>query len=404
MAKISLPYGQQEIDFEYDPNQWEALAAPASDLKVVSKNDILVALANPIDGQPLEEIVDVGEQVLIVVSDKTRATASDRVVPLLVGRLLECGLRISDISVIFATGIHRQPTESEKRQLLTDAIYEAIRHYHHNPANAAELVYLGDTPKGTPVELNRHLVEADHVILTGSIGFHYFAGFTGGRKSVLPGLASAQAIARNHLLAVDFSAGVTRRAGVGSGRLDGNAVHEDMEQACALLAPSFVVNTVLNEQREIVQIFCGDWRTAHRRGCAEYAERHTAYIDEKRDLVIASCGGTPKDINLIQAHKALDMAVGALNEGGNIILLAECQDGLGRDDFLNWFESPNAAAIGERLQENYQVNGQTAWALATKTERFRITLVSQLSPDLVGKMGMQAAPDLATALATLPSR
>src|SRR5205085_8213055 len=173
----------------------------------------------------------------------------------------------------------------------------------------------------------------------GAIGFHYFAGFTGGRKSILPGLASYGAIRQNHLLALDFdSDSVRRRAGVGPGRLDGNAVHEDMQQACAMLAPSFLINTVLNERREIVQVFCGDWRNAHRLGCAEYAGRHTAYMDEKRDIVIASCGGSPKDINLIQAHKALDMATWALKDGGDLILLARCQEGTGRDDFLRWFE------------------------------------------------------------------
>jgi lactate racemase len=406
MTRISFLYGDREIEFEYDPERWEVLVPPETDLLPVSKNDILVSMANPIDGQPLEEIIDVGERVIIAVSDTTRSTGSERVLPLLVGRLIECGLRASDISIIFSTGIHRPPTEVEKRQLLGNAIFEAVINYEHKSEERAELAYLGDTRMGTRVEINRRLVEADHVILTGAIGFHYFAGFTGGRKSVLPGLASSDAIKHNHLLALDFGGEqVRRRSGVGPGRLGGNLVHEDMEEACALLAPSFLVNTVLNEQGEIVQLFCGDWRNAHRFGCAEYANNHTAGITEKRDLVIAGCGGWPKDINLIQSHKGLDMAVGALKEGGDIILLAECREGLGRNDFLKWFEEPakGSAAIAERLRTDYQVNGQTAWALATKTERYRITLVSDLPEEAVRRMGMCPAKDLAEALAALPS-
>jgi nickel-dependent lactate racemase len=219
----------------------------------------------------------------------------------------------------------------------------------------------------------------------------------------LPGLASKAAIEHNHLLALDFENGAPRRrAGVGNGRLDGNLVNEDMREAASMLAPSFLINTIMNERHEIVQIFCGDWYTAHRHGCAEYANRHTATIEEKRDLVIASCGGWPKDINLIQAHKSLDTAIGALKEGGNIILLAECSEGTGRDDFLKWFELGNTAAIAERLRTSYQVNGQTAWALASKTERFQVTLVSQLPEDVVRRMGMRPAANLESALANLP--
>src|SRR5262249_34539095 len=157
---------------------------------------------------------------------------SERIVPLLVGRLIECGLRARDISIIFSTGIHRRPTEQEKRQLISDSIFEAVKTVDHEPDDPGELTTLGTTSAGTPVEINCRLVEADHVILTGSIGFHYFAGFTGGRKSALPGLASTEAIKRNHLLAIDFDNGrARRRSGVGTGRLFGNPVHEDMEQA-----------------------------------------------------------------------------------------------------------------------------------------------------------------------------
>jgi nickel-dependent lactate racemase len=225
------------------------------------------------------------------------------------------------------------------------------------------------------------------VILTGGIGFHYFAGFTGGRKSVCPGLASAKTIEATHMLALDFEHG-GRRKGVGTGLLDENAVHEECDRIAEMISPSFSINTVVNEKRLAVKLYCGNWRTAHRTGCDEYLTDRSVEIDEERVVVIASCGGFPHDINMIQAHKTLDMAANVCTEGGAIVLLAECRDGLGRPDFLKWFEEPNARSLEQRLRENYEVNGQTAWSLMTKAERYKVYLVSTLDPEVVRKMRM----------------
>jgi len=403
LAKIFLPYGQNAIEFNYDATKLTLLTPTSIANESLSQDDISVAMTHPVDGQPLEDIIDIGENVVIVVSDTTRASGSEKVVPLLVGRLLQCGLKFNNITILFATGIHRLLNDIEKRQLITDEIFYSIKNFDHNPDNYDDLVYLDDTSYGTPVELNRRLVEADHIILTGSIGFHYFAGFTGGRKSVFPGLASSKSIKHNHLLALDFADGVARRrTGVGAGRLDKNPVHEDMQEAVRMLAPSFLVNTVVNKQQEIVGVFCGDWQIAHRRGCAEYAAQHTVYIEEKRDFVIASAGGAPRDINLVQSHKALDMAVGALKDGGHIILCAECPEGYGNSEFLEWLKLGSSAKMGEKLQTDYQINGQTAWAFANKIERFQVILVSQLPSDEVRQLGMHPAKDLTTAMSLVP--
>jgi nickel-dependent lactate racemase len=145
-------------------------------------------------------------------------------------------------------------------------------------------------------------------------------------------------------------------------------------------------------------VHAGDWRKAHRTACDEYLVQHSLPIDAKRDVVIASCGGFPYDINLIQAHKALEMASYACNEGGTIVLLAECKEGLGRPDFLKWFSGNGSNELEMRLRDQYEVNGQTAWALLTKAERFRIVLVSQLPDDEVLRMEMVPAGTLSEAL------
>lgn len=253
---------------------------------------------------------------------------------------------------------------------------------------------LGVTDRDTPVEVNRALKDFSRVILTGAIGFHYFAGFTGGRKSICPGLASARTIEATHVLALDFERGA-RRAGVGTGKLDGNAVNEECERVAALIEPRFTVNSVVDQRGRVVSVYAGHWRAAHRAGCEEYLATHSIGIAERRDLVIVSCGGAPWDINWIQAHKALEMAAQAVTEGGTIVLLAECGDGLGRADFLKWFAENDSRVLAARLRENYEVNGQTAWSLMDKTERYKIFLISELPDEQVRSMRMIPAHSLA---------
>lgn len=395
---IELGYGQASISFAFDETRFRVLAPESVEEHPLSDAEIGAAFDAPVGSKPLEEIIQPGESVLIVVSDATRATASAQVVNLLVRRLIELGAMPQDINIIFAAGIHRAVTAQEKSELLTPFIVQRIKTIDHDAYDPSAILNLGVTRRGTPVEINRALKEHEHVILTGGIGFHYFAGFTGGRKSVCPGLASARTIEATHMLALDFEKG-GRRSGVGTARLEGNAVHEECEEIASLVAPSFLVNTIVDERGRAVRAFTGDWRAAHRRACTEYLESHSSRIERERELVIASCGGSPYDINIIQAHKTFDMAAHACTEGGTIILLAECSDGLGRADFMKWFESEDSGALEERLREAYEVNGQTAWSLLTKAERHRVFLISSLPDEQVRRMRMTPASTIEEALA-----
>jgi nickel-dependent lactate racemase len=395
---INLGYGHGGVAFAFAAARFSLLEAKAVEARPLTDVEIGEVLDAPVDSAPLEEIVSAGESVLIVVSDATRATASAQVINLLVRRLIESGISPGDISIIFATGIHRAVTTEEKRELLTPFIVQRIKTLDHDAYNQASMISLGQTERGTPVEVNGELRRHDHVILTGAIGFHYFAGFTGGRKSICPGLASARTIEATHLLALDFER-AGRRAGVRAGALEGNAVHEECERVAAEIAPSFLVNAVVDECGRACRLYAGDWRTAHRRGCNEYLAEHSIEIEERREVVVASCGGSPWDINLIQAHKSLDVAAHACVEGGDIILLAECADGLGRADFLKWFDATDSHALAETLRARYEVSGQTAWSLLVKAEKFRVHLVSKLVDEDVRQMRMLPARTLDEALA-----
>ena len=400
MQEMQLAYGSGTVNLAFAKDRFEVLSPNTVPRQPLSDLEIGLALDGPIESLPLEELLTPDETVLIVTSDATRATASAQLINLLVRRIIQQGISPADITIIFANGIHRPTSAAEKQTLLTPFIVQRIKVIDHNAFDEKQLTLLGETERGTLVELNRALIAFSRVILTGGINFHYFAGFTGGRKSVCPGLASARTIEATHMLALDFNRG-GRRSGVGIGMLEGNAVHEECERVAALVGPAFSINAIVDERGRATQVFAGNWRAAHRKACDQYLREHSTRIAAKRDIVITSCGGYPYDINLIQAHKTLEMAAGACKEGGTIVLLAECRDGLGRPDFLKWFDSKNAAALESRLRESYEVNGQTAWSLLTKAERFRVVLVSQLADEVVTRMRMTPARSLDDALKML---
>lgn len=387
MAQIDLKYGHSRIPFEYDENRFDVLGTTI-ERKAQSDAEIGQKLDNPIDSPQLEEIVNPGASVLIVVPDATRATACGQLVNLVVRRLIANGTTPFEISIIFATGIHRKVSEAEKSVILTPFIAQRIKTFHHDPRDLMQIIRLGETSGGIPIELNRALTEHDHIILIGGVSFHYFAGFTGGRKLICPGLASAKTVSETHKLAFDCET-KSRRDGVDTGLLDGNAVNEAFMEAVARVNPCFAISTIVNDTGDAVDLFCGDWVTSHRTACDTYAIEHTIKITERRDLVIVSCGGFPHDIDMIQAHKALEAASHACNDGGTIILLAECADGLGRDDFLNWFDAAGSEALAANLCKKYQVNGQTAWSFLSKTERFKVKIITELESEIIGIMRLK---------------
>jgi nickel-dependent lactate racemase len=396
-SEIELPYGRSAVTFGWETDRFAIITdASASEIPLT---DFAVGAAfdSPLDSPPLDEIVDSSDSVLIVVSDATRPTASGQIVNLLARRLVQIGVSPAQMAVIFATGIHRPVTPQEQLELLSPFIVQRLQILQHDAHDPAKLTSFGVSESGVEIELSSALREYSRIILTGGINFHYFAGFTGGRKSICPGLASAKTIAASHMHALDFETG-GRKAGVGTGLLDGNAVHEACEQVASLVSPAFGINTIVDQQKRAVQLFCGDWRRAHRAACDFYLDHNAVAIHSKRDVVIVSCGGFPYDINLIQAHKALDMASYACRDGGTIVLLAECTDGLGRADFLKWFAAADSRALATRLRSEYEVNGQTAWSLLAKAERYRICLLSQLPDEHVKQMRMTPVRSLAEAI------
>jgi lactate racemase len=386
MPTIDLRYGRETFSLDI-PATLDTISANG-ETEPLSDHQIGELLDAPINTKRIDEIVSPGESVLFVVPDATRAGGAGQIVNLLVRRLIANGTLPYEIAAIFATGIHREVTEQEKAEILTPFIAQRVKTIDHSPRDLMRIVNVGEMSDGTPVELNRALLDFDRIITIGSVGFHYFAGFTGGRKLICPGLASNRTINATHRLAFDFERR-KRAEGVGPGSLKGNPVHEAFIEAAAKVRVDLAVHTIVNSRGEVTDLFCGDLFESHSVACERFAATHTREVEENYRAVIVSCGGWPYDIDLIQAHKAMEAASRACEPGGRIYLLAECSDGLGRADLLKWFDAEDSDELASHLADSYQVNGQTAWSLLSIAERFDVRVVTELPAESIGKLRMK---------------
>ena len=253
--------------------------------------------------------------------------------------------------------------------------------------------HVGDTSRGTPVYIDKRACEADRVIVTGSVVLHYFGGFGGGRKAVVPGIASVETISRNHSMNLDPHED-RLDPNVAIGKMAGNPVAEDMLEATMFLPVDYLVNTVLNRQGRIAGIFAGDLEQAHGEACAFAEELFAVPLGEQADVVIASSGPIK---NFVQTHKALFNAYQAVKPEGRIIMLAQCPEGLGGDQFVKWLRLGSREAIIAGLRDHAEINGQTA--LSTTQKAPITTFVTDLSEDDVALLGGRKAASLEDALA-----
>ncbi len=393
---LSLRYGAGVQEAVLPPHWNIRMPGPAShNVERTGHAVVLDALAHPISAPPLREVVH-GNRIVILVPDKTRRAATDVVLPLLLNELAAAGIRDDQITIMFATGTHPAQTAEEQQQLLGPEIHRRFRIEEHDARDASACVRLGSTKFGTPVLLNRRVAEADFVIVAGTVVHHYFAGFGGGAKMFLPGVAAYETAVANHRRTIT-AAGEFHTA-CRDGNIEGNPVMDDILDAVRFFPPCWYFAAILDDGGEIAEAVCGDLLAAHSAGCAVVHDMFAVRIEHKSSLCIASAGGSPKDINFIQSHKAIHHAHYAVADGGTLICLAECVDGIGNSGFLDWFHYEDEHSFREALLSRYSMNAHTALALRMKVQRMRIIFVSSLDPEIVRLMGMIPAATLSEAV------
>ena len=336
------------------------------------------ALLNPIGTPPLKDIVTAGDKVAVVASDITRAWARfDLFLPHILNELNEAGVPDSDIVLIVALGAHRINTLAEHITTYGQEVVDRVRIVQSYAPITSDFTYIGTTSRGVPVSINKEIVNADKVILTGGIVYHVMGGFGGGRKSILPGVAGYATIQANHSFCLHEDVGQGTNPNCISGKLDGNTMNEDMIEIASMVKPDFLFNVTQTGEGQIARFFAGHWLEAWLEGCKTVEEIFGVLITEKADLVIASSGGYPKDINFYQANKTMDNAIMACKEDGVVILLMELPDINEPPDFSGWF---NYESLYERelaLRKEFTVPGWAALKvgeLAKKVPNIIVTL------------------------------
>jgi nickel-dependent lactate racemase len=385
----SLPYGKSSIEV---PDLWNGRATilspgpfPDPDPEKIVNH----ALNNPLGGVRLEELCGAGSRVACVIPDLTRRAAVREYLPILLQRLSDIGVEQTDVTIIIALGIHRPLTDTEISKLVGDAVHDRYRIINHDPDGKGSNSPLGKTDAGIPVEINKSVAKADCVILTGGITYHYFAGYGGGRKSLLPGVASREACETHHRLVVSWRRG-TLEGDLVPGVLIDNPVHKQMIQACTFISPIFVLNVVTEPEGRTIAASAGELEAAHMDACRKYDSWFRRELQAPSKLVIAGAGGYPKDVNFVQAHKGLFAAHQAVAGDGAVILAADCAEGADRcQSESQWLDE---------LQTRYQINGQTAFSTWLRVTSVPTVLVSRFKRSDVERMGMTHANDMMEAL------
>ncbi len=375
MVDVWLPYGKTDVCVRVPARNLigsiEPKEKPGSP---DAKAEVERALKDPMPKgtRRLSEIALAESKVAVVVDDHTRKAPSDAMLLPVLAELNLAGAKDENVTVIFGSGTHRPVTEEEAKMLLGEEACKRVKWVSHD-CRASDLVLAGTTKQGNKIMINRVFAEADVRVVLGDICFHYYAGYGGGRKSILPAISGEETIKFNHSLMLNSNA----RTGI----LEGNPVHEDMEEALQLAKVDFAVNMVTNSRCQIVKAFAGDPDTAFREGVKLVDEMFRVTVDRRADIVVTSCGGYPADINLYQAYKAVDAALEVVKRGGVVILIAECVEGHGNQVFYDWMvRFPDLKFVEREIKRNFVMGGHKAYFLQRALQNHQIILVSSL-PD-----------------------
>ena len=392
--RIEVGYGKGTQAAEIPEQNIQAILTPNQVEHRTDEEGITAdALKEPIGAAPLRTYDLKDKKIAVISSDVSRPMPTWKVMPLLLDELYAAGAQKENITLVFGLGSHREQTDEEKKRLAGDRAWEEIT---CEDSTAHGFVHLGETKSGTPVDIASTVANADFRICLGNIEYHYFAGYSGGAKAIMPGVSTPAAIQCNHSMMVQEDAH--------AGKIGGNPIREDIEEAAAMCGVDYILNVVLDEHKKIIYAVAGDVTEAHRAGCRFLDQFYLKELDSRADIVIVSQGGAPKDLNLYQTQKALDNAKHAVKEGGTVILVGACQEGLGNKKFQDWMERAQSPQdLIHWVQSDFQLGGHKAAAIAMVMEKADIYLISEMDPELVKSMfftpfnALQPAVDAAMA-------
>lgn len=401
MTMYKMKYGKGYVDINLPDESVLGIIESKESKEQKSEEDVILkALKNPIGSPMLGEIVKPGEKVCIVISDITRAWQRiGDYLPYIIEELNNAGIPDSDILILSALGSHRKHSKEEHRVLLGEKLADRFEVIDHDCKDEDNLVSLGTTSYGTPVKVNSMAMECDHIVLTGAIVFHLLAGWGGGKKSILPGISAYETIMKNHSMSLNPGLGMGSNPEVKSGKVKNNPIHEDMLEAASFVKPSFLFNVIMDSKGKIGHAVAGHYIKAHEEGCRIVDEIDGIEIKERADMVIATAGGYPKDINFYQTIKTVINAREAIKEDGIMIILSECSDGFGNEVIREIIQDYSSHLDREKaLRANYSIGKYIGYYSAETAQKYRFILVSQMPPESVSMANVHSVKTIDEAL------
>ncbi len=396
-AEFELPYGDTNLKVRVPEDNLAFVLEPRHQAGISDEAAaITAALRNPVGQRPLVDVVAATDRVVVIVTDNTRACPDDRLLPPMLKELERVVAR-DRITIVVALGLHPPLDQDALKRLVGPEVVSHYRVVNHDPDAA---INIGTTSRGTPVDINPLVVEADFRLSTGFIEPHFFAGFSGGRKSIAPGVFGRQSAFINH--GYRMIADPMARAGI----LRGNPIHEDMVEQAKMAGLDFIVNVLLNQRKEITAVFAGDPVAAHEAGCAMAREHAGARVPHRADIAITTNSGAPLDLDLYQTVKGIDTAALVTRDGGIVLIASSCTAGQGPESFVDLHrscDSPIEVLQRIRREEPIGVQWQNQ-ILARIQMRNQVMLRSELSDEVVRGMWIEPVRDLDSALAVAIER
>ncbi len=373
-----LKYGKTNIEIEILRENFLG----SLELKKISDQplDYLLkqSISNPIGHAAISHVLRKNKpgDIVIIVSDKTRAIANySKILEFLVTEIIEAGIDEKNIEFIIALGTHGQHKPEENARLYGDLVKKFRFSFHDCQKN---LVSLGKTSTGLEVQVNKRVADADFVVATGRIDFHYLAGFSGGRKAIMPGISSYETIRNNHCK--------LRRNGVMLAKIENNPIAQEMDEACQLLGVDYLLNVVETPNKETNQVFCGHPQFAFRQGVEYFMGLRSMKISKKADCAIVSCGGFPRDRDFFNSQKSLNFALNTVKPQGSLILIAQCTEGFGNEGFLRYLSENSVDELLSYKEQKIEVGGHRAFVTAQILKEHKVYVLSDLEPSLLARM------------------
>lgn len=398
--QVTLPFGTDTLNITLPKDQVFEILEPRGESAHSEKEILVDAISNPIESPPLDKIVRKGEKSVLVVPDATRRCGAKTFLKVIINTLNERGIKDSDILILFANGSNGVQTREQHRTVVGEELLQRVPIIDHNFLDDDSMLFLGYTKAGTPVAFNKLVVKAERLIVTGGVSHHPLTGYAGGPKMLNPGCAGKETILKTHSLGINPEAGELY-SGCASGETENNPLYTDVLDSTKFVQTDFSLHVIINMQGKVVGACAGNAQESFVKAQKIADKTYRVPFDEKVDIAITSCGGAPFDDDFIKIFRSLHNGARVLNDGGRLIMFAQCPDGIGNARFKEYFSNISKEKLVSDLTRHYHQYGNTALCVQNILEKIRVTIVGNLESEAADLLGIDVTDDAQQAVTSV---